>query len=66
VGNETLLRCVDCGAENDGLAKGWRAYRVADLDEREESDREIFFTARIVLGGSSGRCARNARTNVCS
>jgi hypothetical protein len=37
-----LLRCVECDAENDGLARGWRAYRAADLDEREEAEPEIF------------------------
>jgi DNA-directed RNA polymerase subunit RPC12/RpoP len=27
------LRCVECGAEADELAAGWRAYRAGDLDE---------------------------------
>jgi DNA-directed RNA polymerase subunit RPC12/RpoP len=31
----TVLRCVDCGAEADELATGWRAYRAGDLDEDE-------------------------------
>jgi hypothetical protein len=28
----TLLRCVECGAESDQLATGWRAYLGGELE----------------------------------
>ena len=30
---ETVLRCIECDSESAGLASGWRAYRVRDIDE---------------------------------
>jgi ribosomal protein L44E len=36
-----LLRCVECGAESDEFARGWRAYRLDDLDVWDEDEPEI-------------------------
>ena len=42
MGNETLLRCVECGAESNELAAGWRAYLTDELDEDEEAEMLMF------------------------
>lgn len=36
----TDLRCVECGAESDQLAQGWRAYLAPD-EEEEPPEGEI-------------------------
>ena len=36
----TLLRCVECGAGSDALARGWRAYLAPEDDEPEDDDPE--------------------------
>jgi DNA-directed RNA polymerase subunit RPC12/RpoP len=33
---QTLFRCVECGAESDKLATGWRAYLAGKRDEDEQ------------------------------
>jgi hypothetical protein len=39
----TLLKCVECGAETDRLASGWRAYVADDLDEDEPEAKVLMF-----------------------
>jgi hypothetical protein len=38
-GSETRLRCIECGAESDELATGWRAYLAAGDEEANETLR---------------------------
>jgi hypothetical protein len=38
----TLLRCVECGAESDQLAQGWRAYRAPNTGEEPEGELFLF------------------------
>lgn len=38
----TLLRCVECGAESDQLASGWRAYLAPDPGEEPEGTLLMF------------------------
>jgi DNA-directed RNA polymerase subunit RPC12/RpoP len=39
----TLFRCVECGAESDKLATGWRAYLAGELDEDEQEGALVMF-----------------------
>jgi hypothetical protein len=34
--------CVECGAESDELATGWRAYVLGELDENAEKEVLMF------------------------
>jgi hypothetical protein len=43
VGNATLLRCVECGAESKELAAGWRAYLAGELDEDGQEANMLMF-----------------------
>jgi hypothetical protein len=38
----TLLRCIDCGAESDQLATGWRAYFARAEDDEPEGEIATF------------------------
>jgi hypothetical protein len=37
-----LLRCVECGAESDQLASGWRAYLAPDAEDKPEGELLMF------------------------
>jgi DNA-directed RNA polymerase subunit RPC12/RpoP len=39
----TLFRCVECGAESNKLATGWRAYLAGELDENEQEGEVLMF-----------------------
>jgi hypothetical protein len=39
------LRCVECGAEADEIANGWRAYRAGDLEEDDVVEVLMFCPA---------------------
>ena len=38
----THFRCIECGAECDQLAKGWRAYLAPEPNEEPESELLMF------------------------
>jgi hypothetical protein len=40
------MQCVECGAEADERAAGWRAMLAADVDERGE-DAEVVIYCRM-------------------
>jgi hypothetical protein len=39
----SVIQCVECGAESDGLASGWRAYLAEDLDEDEGEEDVVLY-----------------------
>jgi hypothetical protein len=39
---ETRLGCVECGAESNQLASGWRAYRAPAKEEEPEGEIFMF------------------------
>jgi hypothetical protein len=55
-----VIRCVECGAESDDLAFGWRGCSRPTSTRRRESS---FSTARIAQEGRSGRSTASSRPN---
>jgi hypothetical protein len=39
----SVIRCIECGAESDDLASGWRAYLAGDLDEEEGEEEVVLY-----------------------
>jgi hypothetical protein len=53
------LACVECGAESDGLAPGWRAFLVDERDDDEQEQEILMFLPAmrrvLVLIGSGSK-----------
>ena len=59
----SVIRCVECGAESEELAAGWRAYLAGDLNEDED---EVLLYARSARGREFGPFDEGLTAKCCS